>query len=142
MTKSDIEEVMYDACRCFGVKIQLLPNMPYSEIEDDRIVIIVGRSQPTTYWVNTTVRVNWCIPNIGGEADSNKLKRVEQMMREYLEYHCDTYKGERYKYKLSSFETLEDKDMRCFFANTTIIFQQLNIKNNDKRNRHQEAVVC
>lgn len=125
MTRSDIEKLFYDALRGHGVKIYLSDNLPYTEIDEERIVIIVGRTVPATYWKNTTVKVNWCVPDIDNEADKVRIEQIEERLASIDKDNGET-DGRAWRYRRTSSDTLSDRNMRCHYVNITFNLQTLN----------------
>ena len=126
MTRSEIGEIVFDLCRGYGVEVDIMENMPYSEITEERIVIILSRIEPSTYWENTMVKINWCVPDISNEANSIRLKEIEPLLKPLFR-GCGTKGDDTYRYSKDSTDTGENADMRCHFANLTLLFQTLNI---------------
>lgn len=128
MTKSDIEKIMYDRCLAFGYEVYLPGSMQYQsqESQEERIVILVGKTRPSRYWEETDVRINWCVPDINDEKSAS-CDLAEDALKS-LYYGIGEFEGKVFRYKKDSTDTSEDKDNKCHVANLTLRFQYQNTK--------------
>lgn len=131
ITKSDIEEILYDRCRTFGVPIILSPNMPDDEIQEERIVIIVRPIQSGVYWNRSACEVNWVVPDISGEEDGIRLKAIEKILVPYMRYFRGERENTNYRCKRSSWGRESSDGMRCHYVNIRLEFEILNIISNE-----------
>lgn len=127
MTRSDMAKEVFDRCRPFGVPIFIKDNLPYEEIQDERIVIIAGQVKPTRYWHNCFIKVNWCIPDIKGEGDTIRIEEVEKEIIK-LKYGIGEFEEKYYRFSKDSSDTDENSGMRCHIVKMTLLFQHQNIK--------------
>lgn len=127
ITTGDIQEIIYDLCRDFEVEIWLKDNLDFSEIEDERIVIIPTRITTDKYWHNSYVKIDWCVPDIDGEADTIRTKEIEHLL-EPLHYGNGIFDEKTYRFKKESSEVSYNAEMKCHFVNLTLLFQYQNVK--------------
>ncbi|MBQ0073614.1 MAG: hypothetical protein KBT34_05430 [Prevotella sp.] len=127
ITESEAGEIIYDLCRNFGVEIHLLPNMPHEEVKSERIIIITNGEKSSTYWMNRIIKINWCVPDVEGEAFTPSIKKAEKALTS-LYYGKGYYNDIFYRFKKESSDTAANAEMRCHYANLTIMFQTLNTK--------------
>ena len=125
ITTSDISEVIYDACRHYGVSIYIADTFPDEEIDEERIVIIAKQiSTEGKYWNRCYVEVNWCVPDIEDEADGIRLKEVERLMRDIAQGN-GSLDGTTYRYSVKSTQVVGDRRLRIHYANSQILFESL-----------------
>lgn len=126
MTQSEIEEYFFDKCKDFGVPVWLSDSFPWDRIDGERIAIIVGHNQPSQYWNNCYVKVNWLVPDICAEANKIRLKEIEGSLKSL---HRGGGDGFRYSLDRTSAEC--DRQLRCHYVNITLLFQHQNILSNE-----------
>ncbi len=126
MTQSEIEEYFYDKCKDFGVPVWLTGSFPWDRVDEERIAIIVGHNQPSRYWNNCYVKINWLVPDICAEANKIRLKEIEGSLKSL---HMDGGDGFRYSLDRTSVES--DRQLRCHYVNITLLFQHQNILSNE-----------
>lgn len=128
ITTSDVGKIIYNRCRSFGVKDMIIaPNVPFSEITSERLVIIVGDIHYGTIWNECEVRVNWLVPNIADEPSALRMDFVKGELLK-LSYGIDEFNERYYKFRKEVYGDGEDKDMRCHFAKITLSFKIQNIQ--------------
>lgn len=126
MTQSEIEEYFYDQCKDFGVEVWLTDSFPWDSIDDERIAIIVGHNQPSRYWNNCYVKINWLVPDINTEANKIRLKEIESSMKV-----LHRGGGDGFRYSLDRTSVENDSQLRCHYVNITLLFQSQNILSNE-----------
>lgn len=127
ITNTNIGEIIFDRVREWDVEKHIANNMPFSEIKDERLVIVPEKIIDDTYWLKCYVNVNWCVPDKEGESDGIRLGEVEGIMSE-IHYGKGEYSNTYYKFKKDSVGIEEDKQMRCHFVNLRLLFNVLNVK--------------
>jgi len=127
MTRSNIGKLFFDLMKEYGVPVYLSESLPFDEITQERIVIIIGRTMPGKYWESTSIRINWCVPDINDEADGIRIEEIEKVLKDH-ERGYGNDDGKAWRYNKSSSETLLDASLRCHFVNISLTFQQQNIK--------------
>lgn len=126
VTTTTISEILFDKCD-WGVERYIANNMPFSEITEERVVVITHEISPDTYWNHCYVDINWCIPDLVNEADSIRLGEVERIMTSDISYGTGYYENKPYKYKRVSVSQERDEQMRCHYVNVRLMFHILNI---------------
>lgn len=125
MKRSDIGKLFFDLMKVYGIPLYLTESLPYDEITQERIVIIIGRTTTGTYWETTNVKINWCVPDIDDEADGRRIEEVEGFLKDH-ERGYGQNDGKAWRYRKISSETLMDASLRCHFVNLSLTFQQQN----------------
>lgn len=136
MTEIDVGHIIYDDCRDFGLPIYLKTTLPnkYEEHEDrieesGRIVIrpkaVAGDK---TYFNDCTVEVNIAFPNIEGEIAPSLHPLYKRALRTLNDDKCGRFEGEFYRYSVQRHGVEEDKNLNCYYANITLLFEILNVR--------------
>lgn len=131
ITQGDIEELVYDLLRPYGVSIFLGGGLPTEEVAEERAVVIVGAITNTTYFMHTPVNVNWCVPDIGDKADLLRLKEVEHLLLG-LGRGCVTKNGVTVHYYRESMERGADRNLKMHYVNLKLMVEQINTIENGK----------
>lgn len=127
ITQSDLLEITYDMCRPFGVSEMYMGGMfPEEPIQTERIVILAGRIIDGSRWDRSSVRVNWCVPDINGKPDLIRLKAVEGLLRETFSRGAGKVGSCTYKWRRESTETVDTPSLKVHYANLTIKYELLN----------------
>lgn len=126
ITPNDIGKYFYDMFREYGVEERLAKNMPYKPIDDELIVVITSEEHYGKYWFECVVKVNWCVPDIEGEEHSPRTDEVQEIMKQHFQ-GCGELKNRYFTYRMATFGTVTDADMRCHYVNLTLTFKIQNI---------------
>lgn len=126
---SDIGNILYKDCKALGLDVFQKGNIPKGEITSERVIIYPKAQSPNTYWRESYVEVNICVPNIEIDtANLIRLAELETQARSLLGYSVGELKGSRYRYQIESVGIEADEEMKCHFINVTILFNALNVK--------------
>lgn len=133
ITTGEIGNIMFRDCvKAFpDIEVVKYHNIMEGEIKAERIAIIVKPTNSTTYWHETSIEVNLCVPKLpNGEAHTTRLTELESAAIALLggdgRKVCGEWSNEFYSYLIERRSYEEDKDMGVFFVNLHIIFKQLN----------------
>lgn len=133
ITTGEIGNIMFRDCvKAFpGIEVVKYHNIMEGEIKAERIAIIVKPTNSTTYWQETSIEVNLCVPKLpNGEAHTTRLTELESAAIALLggdgRKISGEWSNEFYSYLIERRSYEEDKDMGVFFVNLHIIFKQLN----------------
>lgn len=125
---SDIGNILYKDCKALGLDVFQNGNIPKGEITSERVIIYPKAQSPNTYWHESYVEVNICVPDIEIDtANLIRLAELETQARALLDYSGGLFNGCRYRYKIESVGIEADEEMKCHFVNVTILFNVLNV---------------
>lgn len=127
ITRTDIEEILYDKCRDFGVETYLADTTPIGEIKEERLVIIPKNIQDGRYWYRCFVEVNWCVPDIHNEKDGVRIKSVEKSMS-VLDYGQGLCDGTQYRWKKESEGVESEPEANYHYVNKRLLFNIQKVK--------------
>lgn len=132
ITTGDARNILFLACKEFGIKdIVTSWAIPTGKIMRDRIVVVSPTAQEAgTYWETCYLPVNFCVPDIGGEANLIRLDELERIAKtRFQETTYGTFNGSAYTYQAERIGREEDKALGCHYIYVSIYFKVLNIKN-------------
>lgn len=121
----EVENILYKDLREFGQPYKN-GTEPTGIVTSERIQIIVKDQSKSKYWNSGFVEVNFLVPNIDGKPNTRRLVEVEKSLSKLEKY--GRYNGQAYAYETYSITRLEDKELKCWFANCRILFESLNTK--------------
>lgn len=125
ITTGDIATILVNDLKPFGIVTYKKGAIPEGKVTAERITVIPKEPKPGTYWVKGFVEVNFCVPDIGGMANTkrlNELQRKAAGMRS-----VSSFDGSTYRYKVYS--TNQEKDPLGFhFVNVKMLFEVLNVR--------------
>lgn len=126
---SDIGNILYKDCKeAFGLKVYQKGNIPSGAIKTDRVIIYPKVQQDVTYWKESFVEVNLCVPDIASNtANLVRLNELEREARAKLKRSTGEYDGSRYRYKIDTIGIEQDSEMQCHYVNVSILFEVLNV---------------
>lgn len=102
---------------------------PAGKITQERVVIIVKDASKGPIFNRGFVEVNFCVPDIEGRADHQRLQELEsQAVNYFWDDVVGDYGDTVYRYGLYSHGIHEDKDLGCHFANIRLLFETLNVR--------------
>lgn len=127
---SDIGNIIYKDSIPFGIKdVFQKGNVPQGEILSERIVIYPKMQQDITFWKESFVEVNICVPNIDAyTANLIRLNELERNARLIYESRTGIFDDTRYRYKIDTIGIEQDPQMKCHYVNVSLIFEVLNVK--------------
>ena len=79
ITQGDIAKILYTDCQVFGLPVYQKDNTPKGKVTKERIVIIPKSGSVQRFWEKCYVEVNFCVPDIKGQAN---LIRMDELERE------------------------------------------------------------
>lgn len=126
ITTTDVANILYRDCGIFGIKRIPFGKKVTGPLKGERITFHAKSRRPETYWKKGFVEVNFCIPDLNGEADTIRLNEVEHMVEAAME-GTDRFNGTAYDYGIDSIGIEEDKPLNCHYINCRILFKTLNV---------------
>ena len=129
----DIETVIVGAVSGFGMvplsSIFVEGDYPVGVVSSERVVIIVKEARKSPIFNTGFVEVNFCVPDVDGRANHQRLQEIESQAVEYFwDDVVGDYGNTTYRYGLYSHGVHEDKDLGCHFANIRLLFETLNVR--------------
>lgn len=127
---TDIANILYKACKAFGIEVYQAGNIPdeHKELSSERVIIRTKSQSPETYWKKGFVEVNLCVPDMDGDANLIRLQELERKAQEVLDEVVGEYDGSNYYYMIDSIGIEADTELRCHYVNVRLLFQVLNVK--------------
>lgn len=127
---SDIYKIIHDSVISLNLgKIHNGWAKVKGRLKEEAVVIVVSNPiEDGTYWEETTVHVNFCVPNLPGEPDTARLNEVERIADGWIGKgitgKCD---GSAYTYSKASIGIEEDDALKCCYVNLVLDFRILNV---------------
>lgn len=131
ITTTDIANILYKHCQCFGLEVYQDGNIAKGEVEPQgRIVIHVKEQSEERIWKKCFVEVNLLTPDTSqGHADLIRLNELERQAVANLS-GAGVQGGTIYKFGLSSVSILAAKEQRAHYVNARVLFKVINTINN------------
>lgn len=127
---TDIANIIYKACKVFGIDVYQDGNVKDGEVCEERVVIHAKEQTSSGTWKKCFVEVNFLVPdNAAGNA---RLIRLNELEREAVSRlnGSGIFDGTTYEYQVSSSSILENRDLRVHFVNVKILFRVINVLEN------------
>lgn len=132
ITTGDARNILFLACKEFRIEdIFTSWAVPTGKITQDRIVVVSPPVQShNAYWEICFIPVNFCVPDINGEANLKRIDEIERQVKaRFKETTFGRYDGSAYTYQAESIAREEDAALECHYISARIIFRVLNTKN-------------
>lgn len=124
---TDIADILYRDCKCFGIKIVPFGKTIMGELTDERITIHVKGQTPEKYWEKCFVEVNLCVPDLTDNiANTIRLKELERMAKKLFRSVINKFDGTTYHYEANTITIEADTALKCHFVNCRLLFNVLN----------------
>lgn len=136
LTETDIGHIIFDDCAFLGLPTYLKTTLPDRiEGREDRIEtngrVVIRPKRVTgdkTYFNECPVEVNIAFPDIDGETNPDIEPLYRQALEELDNDKCGRYGGEFYRYSVQRHGIEADSNLRCHYANITLLFEILNVR--------------
>lgn len=128
IAQGDIAKILYTDCQVFDIDVYQKDNLPKGKVLKERIVIIPKSGVMEAYWEKCYVEVNFCVPDIKGQANLIRMDELERMALENLRYSTGVYDDTLYRYKKESTSREEDAELGCHYVNIRLLFEIFNTK--------------
>lgn len=128
ITQGDIAKILYTDCQVFGLPVYQKDNTPKGKVTKERIVIIPKSGSVQRFWEKCYVEVNFCVPDIKGQANLIRMDELEREAVKALNRVSDTFDNTRYRYSKYSTSREEDIELGCHFVNVRLLFEILNVE--------------
>ena len=127
ITQGDIAKILYKDCKVFGLPVYQKENTPKGKVTKERIVVIPKSGATETYWEKCFVEVNFCVPDIKGQANLIRMDELERLAVSELKKKSGIWDSTRYIYRKDSTSREEDTELGCHFVNVRLLFEILNV---------------
>ena len=128
IAQGDIAKILYTDCQVFDIDVYQKDNLPKGKVLKERIVVIPKSGVMEAYWEKCYVEVNFCVPDIKGQANLIRMDELERMALENLRYSTGVYDDTLYRYKKESTSREEDAELGCHYVNIRLLFEIFNTK--------------
>lgn len=132
---TDIADILYRDCKCFGIKIVPFGKTLTGKLPDERITIHVKGQTPEKYWEKCFVEVNLCVPDLTDSTACNvvdtvanfiRLRELERKAKADFRSVTGRYKTTTYHYEVHTISIEADTALKCHFVNCRLLFNVLN----------------
>lgn len=128
ITQGDIAKILYTDCKVFGLPVYQKDNVPKGKVTKERIVVIPKSGSVQRFWEKCYVEVNFCVPDIKGQANLIRMDELEREAVRVLNRVSGTFDNTRYRYSKDSTSREEDTELGCHFVNVRLLFEILNVE--------------
>ena len=127
---TDIANILYKDCKAFGIEVYQAGNIPdeHKKLSSERVIVRTKSQSPEAIWKKGFVEVNFCVPDMDGDANLIRLQELERKAQEALDEVVGEYDGSNYYYLIDSIGIEADTELRCHYVNVRLLFQVLNVK--------------
>lgn len=138
LTQRTISHIIYDDLRNLGIKTYIKYHLPDEKEETETRIEEGGRivirpkfiAADKTYFNDCTIEVNIAFPDIGGEASPKVDDLCEKAFNILNNDKCGEKDGEFYRYHVQRYSVEDEPNLKCHYANLTILFEILNVRRN------------
>ena len=118
---TDIADILYRDCKCFGIKIVPFGKTLTGELPDERITI--------------HVKGHLCVPDLTDSTACNvvdsvanfiRLRELERKAKADFRSVTGRYKNTTYHYEVHTISIEADTALKCHFVNCRLLFNVLN----------------
>lgn len=128
ITQGDIAKILYKDCQVFGLPVYQKDNTPKGKVTKERVVVIPKSGSVQRFWEKCYVEVNFCVPDIKGQAHLTRMDELEREAVKVLNRVSGTFDNTRYRYSKDSTSREEDTELGCHFVNVRLLFEILNVE--------------
>lgn len=126
ITQGDIAKILYKDCKVFGLPVYQKENTPKGKVTKERIVVIPKAGATEMYWEKCYVEVNFCVPDVKGQANLVRMDELERLAVSQLKKKSGIWDSTRYIYRKDSTSREQDTELGCHFVNVRLLFEILN----------------
>ncbi len=126
ITPSDIGNIIYELCEYFDVERYQEGNIPQGEFTEERIVIYPKELNTAKIWNNTSVEVNYCVPDVNKMAQLERLQEISRLCHDYFRQCYGVYDETPYRIKWSNISIVKSETGRYHYVNCKLLFEILN----------------
>lgn len=126
ITTGDIATILALDLEPFGITIYKDGTIPEGELLEERITITPKEPVPGTYWIKNFVEVNFCVPDVEGLANIERLTELERQAGGIRS--VSVFDGSPYRYSVHTAFQVKDLALKCHFVNIKVLFEILNVK--------------
>lgn len=128
ITQGDIAKILYIDCQVFGLPVYQRDNTPKGKVTKERVVVFPKSGSVQRFWEKCYVEVNFCVPDIKGQANLIRMDELEREAVKVLNRVSGTFDNTRYRYSKDSTSREEDTELGCHFVNVRLLFEILNVE--------------
>lgn len=127
ITTTDTANIIYTACKAFGMPVYQGGNVPDSLVgADGRIVIHAKEQSSERIWKKNYIEVNFFIPDTPqGKADLIRLNEIERTVAKTLKGNGQ-WDGTAYRYETASISVSGNETLKSHYVNARLLFKCLN----------------
>lgn len=127
ITTTDAANIIYTACKVFGMPVYQGGNIPNGMVGDDgRVVVHVKEYSVDSTWKKGFVEVNLFVADtLHGNADLIRLNELERQATKLLK-GMGWHDGTAYQYDVVSTIPLENANLKAHYINVKVLFKVLN----------------
>lgn len=126
ITTGDIETILIRDLKPFGIVTYRKNAIPEGKVLSERIDVIPKEPTTTATWKKRFVEVNFCVPDVGGMANTKRLTELERQASALRT--VSSFDGSTYRYSVYSTNQEKDAPLGCHFVNVKILFEILNVR--------------
>lgn len=126
ITQGDIAKILYKDCKVFGLPVYQKENTPKGKVTKERVVVIPKAGATERYWEKCYVEVNFCVPDIKGQANLVRMDELERLAVSQLKKKSGIWDSTRYIYRKDNTSREQDTELGCHFVNVRLLFEILN----------------
>ena len=126
ITQGDIAKILYKDCKVFGLPVYQKENTPKGKVTKERVVVIPKSGATEMYWEKCYVEVNFCVPDVKGQANLVRMDELERLAVSQLKKKSGIWDSTRYIYRKDSTSREQDTELGCHFVNVRLLFEILN----------------
>lgn len=125
ITRTDIEEYVFDLVRGFGVPVTISDHFPVEgEVKGERIIIIGSDIEGSGHWLHSVFNINWLVPDIKGEP-SARVGDVERVLAG-IRRGSGMIDGTAFRYSVRRRGKGNDKALKVHYANLQLLIEPIN----------------
>jgi len=127
ITTTDAANILYTACKIFGMPVYQAGNIPEGKVgKDGRVVIHVKEHTPGSTWKKGFVEINlFAADTPKGKSDLIRLNELERMAVKDLK-GMGWHDGTAYTFSVASTIPMENADLKAHYINAKVLFKVLN----------------